>query len=80
MSVETIKIPPSTEVLGRRSKVLNPNELGHVAQEVVNDWAEPLVALSVDADSIVRGAESIKRMDLEISTTFNDRSCDETAL
>ena len=54
MGVEAIQIPPGAEVFRRCTKVLHPDELSHVAHEVVHDLAVPLVALLVDTDAVVR--------------------------
>ena len=53
VSVEAVEVPPGTVVLRRCTKVLHPEELSHIAQEMVDDRAEPLIALCVDTDSVV---------------------------
>ena len=53
VGVEAVEVPPGTVVLGRCTPVLHPEELGHIAHEVVDDRAEPLVALCVDTDTVV---------------------------
>ena len=78
--IEPIQVPPGTIVFGRCTKVLHPDELGHVAQEVIHERAVPLVALLVDTDSVVRRAECEKRVHFEISAAFDDRPRDKTSL
>ena len=47
---------------------------------MIYEWAVPLRALSIDADSLVGGAEREKRVNLEISAALNDCPSDETSL
>ena len=36
VAVETIQVPPGSEVIGRGPKVLHPDEFCHIAQEVID--------------------------------------------
>lgn len=78
--VETVEIPPRAIVLRRCPEVLHHHKLSQVAQEVIDDWAVPLIALLVDAHPVVRRAKREQSVDFQVRTSFDDSPRDQATL